>query len=89
MARTLELGKPVVLMMDGDAGRTLGGILKHEFDVASDIVSIDGVQLRDHDYVDIGEMIHPTEVVPLIIKSLLFATPESAGRDGAAAHLEG
>ncbi len=89
LARTIALGKPVVLMMDGDAGRTIGGILKNEFFIASDIVSVDGVQLKDLDYVDIGEMIHPTEVVPLIIKSLLFSTPETAGRDSAAAHLGG
>ena len=30
------------------------------------------------DFVDIGEMIHPTNVVPLVIKSLLFSTPGGA-----------
>ncbi len=80
--------RPVVLMMEGDTGRTLGHILADEFDIGADIVSVDGVQLKDLDYVDIGEMIHPTEVVPLIIKSLLFSTPDASARASAGSHVE-
>ena len=86
---TITGGRPVILMMDGDAGKTLGGILRNEFAVRNEIISIDGVQLTDLDYVDIGEMIQPTEVVPLVIKSLLFSSPDMAAADGAAAHLTG
>jgi ethanolamine utilization protein EutA len=85
----IAAGRPVILMMDGDAGRTLGGILRNEFDIANEIISIDGVQLKDLDYVDIGEIIQPTEVVPLVIKSLLFSSPDMVAADEAAAHLAG
>ncbi len=77
MTRTLRDGKPLIVMMDGDVGRTLGRILRHELDVAGDVISVDGLQLKDFDYVDIGAVIQPTNVVPLIIKSLLFSAPES------------
>ena len=80
--------RPIVLMMEGDTGRTLGHILEDEFDVGVDIVSVDGVQLKDLDYVDIGAMIHPTEVVPLIIKSLLFSTPDASAEASAASHVQ-
>ncbi|MDE0382602.1 MAG: ethanolamine ammonia-lyase reactivating factor EutA [Defluviicoccus sp.] len=83
----LSEGRPIVLMMEGDTGRTIGHILKDEFDVGVDIVSVDGVELKDLDYVDIGAMIHPTEVVPLIIKSLLFSTPDASARASAASHV--
>ena len=83
----LAENRPIVLMMEGDTGRTLGHILEDEFDVGVDIVSVDGVQLKDLDYVDIGEMIHPTEVVPLIIKSLLFSTPDASAEASAASHV--
>ena len=76
MAQTLRGGKPLILMMDGDIGRTLGRILRHELDVASSVISVDGLQLKDFDYVDIGAVIQPTNVVPLIIKSLLFSDPD-------------
>ena len=75
MAQTLRAGRPLILMMDGDVGRTLGRILRHELDVASGLVSVDGLQLKEFDYVDIGAVIQPANVVPLIIKSLLFSAP--------------
>ena len=37
------------------------------------IVSIDGMDLHELDYVDVGELIAPPGVVPVVIKSLLFA----------------
>ena len=67
-----------MLVLDGDIGRTIGEILRRECDVGGDIVSVDGVQLHEFDYVDIGEMIRPTNVVPLVIKSLLFSGPGMA-----------
>jgi ethanolamine utilization protein EutA len=64
---------PVVLVIDGDIGRTLGHILEDELAIGRAIVSLDGLQLREFDYVDIGEVIRPAEVVPVVIKSLIFA----------------
>ena len=66
---------PLVVVMDGDAGRTLGNILVRELNVPGEVISVDNVQLRDFDFVDIGEMMPDTRVVPLIIKSLLFTAP--------------
>lgn len=65
---------PLILMIDGDIGKTLGHILEHELRVTRHIVSIDGIQLREFDYVDIGAVIEPSNVVPVVIKSLLFST---------------
>lgn len=63
---------PVVLLIDGDVGRSLGRILSEEVMPGADVISIDGLQLRDFDFVDIGTRIEPAGVVPVIIKSLLF-----------------
>src|SRR5215467_3761724 len=43
----------LVLMIDGDVGRTLGRLLEHELDLQRRIVSIDGVQLQELDFVDL------------------------------------
>jgi ethanolamine utilization protein EutA len=64
---------PLVLMIDGDVGRTLGYILEHELAIGRHVVSIDGIQLKEFDFVDIGEVIRPADVVPVVIKSLLFS----------------
>jgi len=63
---------PLILMVDGDIGKLLGHILEHDLRVTRRIISIDGIQLREFDYVDIGEVMQPTGVVPVVIKSLLF-----------------
>jgi ethanolamine utilization protein EutA len=44
-------------------------------------VCIDGIQLKEFDYVDIGEPIQPADVVPVVIKSLLFPGAPQASRD--------
>ena len=63
----------LVLMIDGDIARGLGRILVEELRLDGALVSIDGVQLRELDFVDIGEMLDPPGVVPVVIKSLLFS----------------
>ena len=66
---------PVIVVMDGDAGKTLGNLLVKELGVTGEVISIDNVQLREFDFIDVGEMIPESQVVPLIIKSLLFTQP--------------
>lgn len=63
---------PVVLMIDGDVGKTLGHILEDELKLLRPVISIDGVKLQEFDYVDIGKPVAPANVLPIVIKSLLF-----------------
>jgi ethanolamine utilization protein EutA (predicted chaperonin) len=61
-----------VLLIDGDVGMSLGRIVHHEAAPGANVIAIDGVQLTRLDYVDIGGVIETTNVVIVIIKSLLF-----------------
>ena len=72
LPRTLAAGLPLVLLIDGDVGMSLGRIIRNEIAPAANVIAIDGVQLKQFDYVDIGRVIEATNVVPVIIKSLLF-----------------
>ncbi len=63
----------LLLMIDGDIGKTFGRILHRELHWPGKIVSIDGMDLHELDFVDVGELIAPPGVVPVVIKSLLFA----------------
>ena len=72
LPRTLREKAPLVLLIDGDVGKSLGRIILHEIAPAADLIALDAVQLKEFDYVDIGSVIELTNVVPIIIKSLLF-----------------
>jgi ethanolamine utilization protein EutA len=63
----------LLLMIDGDIGRSMGFMLDKAMRDSGKLISIDGVQLQELDYVDVGEMITPPGVVPVVIKSLLFS----------------
>jgi len=65
--------KLLLVMIDGDIGKNFGRLLHRELHWPGKLVSIDGMELQELDYVDIGELIAPPGVVPVVIKSLLFA----------------
>ena len=73
LARTIEQGKPIYLILDGDVAQTIGGILKEDFKLASEVLVLDGIALRDFDYVDLGRIRMPSGTVPVTIKSLVFS----------------
>jgi ethanolamine utilization protein EutA len=72
MPRSIEAGFPLVIALDGDVGKSLGGILTEDVGITAPLVAIDGLQLVELDYVDIGELIQPAHVVPVVVKSLAF-----------------
>jgi ethanolamine utilization protein EutA len=41
-------------------------------------VVIDGLELAELDFLDLGELIMPANVVPVVVKSLLFASGGAA-----------
>jgi ethanolamine utilization protein EutA len=65
--------KLLLLAIDGDIGKTFGRLLHRELHWPGKLICIDGVELHALDYIDVGELIAPPGVVPVVIKSLLFA----------------
>jgi ethanolamine utilization protein EutA len=69
---TIARGHPLVLLINGDVAMSLGRIIRNEIAPSANVIAIDGVELQQFDYVDIGRLIDVTNVVPVVIKSLLF-----------------
>jgi len=78
LKKAIENKKPLVLVFDTDVGRLVGNILAEELLVGCDIVSIDGIELQDFDYIEIGQELPNVSAVPVVIKSLIFATRKGA-----------
>jgi ethanolamine utilization protein EutA len=76
LAPVLSRGHPLVLVGDGDVGGLLGIHCREELKLENGIVSVDGLDLKEFDYIDIGRMIATSGAVPVVIKSLIF--PQAA-----------
>lgn len=75
MKHSLSNGNPLVLVCDGDVGGLLGIHLKEEMKLEQPVISIDGIELKEFDHIDIGTIIPTSGSVPVVIKSLVFPTP--------------
>jgi ethanolamine utilization protein EutA len=62
---------PVVVLVDGDIAHGLGRILGEELG-ADRFICLDGLRAGEFDYVDVGSVVRPAGVVPVVVKSLLF-----------------
>jgi ethanolamine utilization protein EutA len=81
LADLLARGHPLVLAGDGDVGGLLGIHLREEMRIENAIVSVDGLELKDFDFIDIGTMLPSSGAVPVVIKSLIFPTSAATGKE--------
>jgi ethanolamine utilization protein EutA len=72
LPRAIAAGLPIVLVFSGDVGKSVGAILREDLGLTNDVISIDGIELQELDFVDVGAMLLPAKVVPVVIKSLVF-----------------
>jgi len=81
LATVLAHGHPIVLAGDGDVGGLIGIHYCEEMKFKTPIVSIDGLELKEFDYIDIGAILDTSGAVPVVIKSLIFPTSAGLGKD--------
>ena len=81
LAAILADGHPLVLAGDGDVGGLMGIHLREEMQLDNAIVSVDGLELKEFDYIDIGAMLPSSGAVPVVIKSLIFPASAAPGME--------
>lgn len=60
----------LILVFESDVAMSIGTLAKKRFD--GPIISVDGVDLEQFGYIDVGEQLEQSGAVPLTIKSLVF-----------------
>ena len=68
----IEAGAPIFLLVEGDVALNLAGVLRQELGLSNELLVIDGIVLRNFDWVDIGRLRLPSNTVPVTVKSLMF-----------------
>lgn len=71
---------PVMLVCDDDVGRLLGRHLADRLPPDRDVVAVDGVDVRDFDFLDVAAQDGRGAAVPVTVKSLVFAQPGTAAQ---------
>src|SRR5713226_9376480 len=83
LANELGRGLPLILVGDGDVGGLIGIHCREETRLSNPIVSIDGIALKEFDFIDIGALLETSGAVPVVIKSLVFPASAAVGRKAA------
>jgi ethanolamine utilization protein EutA len=86
MEHYLQQGRPLVVVLEDDCGKSLGQCLEAALGKGSEVICIDQVWVDEGDYIDIGKPIMGGTVVPVVVKTLVFNTPVAGGEFGVDKH---
>lgn len=68
-------GRPLVAVFDRDVGALIGRRALELGGADLALICIDGVDLSDLDFLDVGEFVAGTGALPVVVKSLVFPPP--------------
>ena len=72
LPNTIKTQTPIFMCFNADIGNSVGNVMKRETGIKNELLSIDEINLKEGDFVDIGEPIIEDVVVPVVIKTLVF-----------------
>jgi ethanolamine utilization protein EutA len=63
---------PWTILLSADVAGLVGSMLKREHKVEQEVIVVDGINVGDFNFVDLGEIIDSVEAIPVVVKSLVF-----------------
>lgn len=68
----IESRYPLIVVVENDIGKVLGNALNVMLGNQKDVICIDSIHASSGDYIDIGEPVAGGQVLPVVIKTLIF-----------------
>ena len=68
---------PIILIFDTDIACSVGSVIRRETDLKTNLLSLDELNLKEGDWIDIGEPLVAGQVFPVTVKSLVFHNSHS------------
>jgi ethanolamine utilization protein EutA len=72
LTNTIRQKLPVILIFGTDIACSVGNVIRRETDLKTNLLSLDELNLKEGDWIDIGEPLVNGQVFPVTVKSLVF-----------------
>ena len=72
LTNSIENNIPIILIFDTDIACSVGSVIRRETDLKTNLLSLDELNLKEGDWIDIGEPLVAGQVFPVTVKSLVF-----------------
>jgi len=77
LTNSIENKIPIILIFDTDIACSVGSVIRRETDLKTNLLSLDELNLKEGDWIDIGEPLVAGQVFPVTVKSLVFHNSNS------------
>jgi ethanolamine utilization protein EutA len=72
LPNAIEKKIPIILIFKGDIACSVGNVMYRETGLKSNLLTLDELDLKEGDWIDIGEPLVDDQVFPVTVKSLVF-----------------
>lgn len=63
---------PWTIVLSADVAGLVGSMLKNEHKIEQDVIVVDGINVGEFNFIDLGEQLESVEAIPVVVKSLVF-----------------
>jgi ethanolamine utilization protein EutA len=72
LANSIKNKIPIILIFETDIACSVGNVIRRETDLKTNLLTLDELNLKEGDWIDIGEPLLAGQVFPVTVKSLIF-----------------